>query len=175
LRFNGALIILYFDNPQPRSRSYSQVWTETFPQGPTGTTLLDKVLQIGAVETGSNARFGIKDMIYEHGIQYGFDFITLNLKVYNLITGEKDHHIIVAVKMAQSAKMNVASAFILKQQIKMPPLSWYKWQKHTNNETNKLKNLVSAVANVVSDWYDSESAAPEGVTEEQYKKFLGLT
>ena len=114
---------------------------------------------MGPVELGSTVRFGIKDMIYEHGVQYGFEFIDLNLQVYNQITGEKDHHIIVGVKMPE--KMNVSSAFILKQPINMPPLSWYRWQRHVTSETNKLKNLVSNVSNVVSDWYESETAIPE--------------
>jgi hypothetical protein len=173
LRFNGARIGLCFDHPEPRTKSYSHVWTETFPQEPTGTTLLDKVLHMGPVELGSTVRFGIKDMIYEHGVQYGFEFIDLNLQVYNQITGEKDHHIIVGVKMPE--KMNVSSAFILKQPINMPPLSWYRWQRHVTSETNKLKNLVSNVSNVVSDWYESETAIPEGVTEDEYRKFLGLS
>lgn len=155
LVFNGARIGLYLDHPEPRTKSYSDIIAETYPDQSTGTTLLDRVLAVGVDEDGSSARFGIKDMIFENNIQYGFEFIELTLRIWNQITGEKDDHIIVAVKVPK--KGNISSAFILKQPLRIPPQSWCRWQRQVASKQNKLSNLVRNIEAVVSDWYNSDT------------------
>jgi hypothetical protein len=174
LRFNGARVNLSFEPPSPGSRGESHVCTDASQKdAPDLTTLLGKVLELGARPHGSTARFGIKTTVFENDVQYGFNFIALNLAVYNQKTGFEDIHHIVGVKMP--AKGDVSSAFILKQRLVFPHTSWYRWHTHLNESRRNLnlRTLLPAVEREVSDWYEEEQTPRKGKGDESIDNWKG--
>jgi hypothetical protein len=174
LRFNGARVNLSFEPPSPGSKEESHVSTDASEKDtPDLTTLLGKVLAWGPRPHESTALFGIKTTVLENNVQYGFNFIALNLAVYNQKTGLEDIHHIVGVKVP--AKGDISSAFILKQPLVFPHLSWYRWHTHLNESRRNpdLRALLPAVEREVSDWYEEEQTPRKGKEDESMDDWKG--
>jgi len=148
LRFNGIRLGLAFDGPETREKDKAEVYVENFDDVVGLTGFFEKAVDCGCHPHGSTARFGIKEMFYENHVQYGFQFIELNLAVVNQITRVKDFHHVVAIKLPK--KRDVASSFLLKQPIAMPHYSWYQFQRHVTRDLIKLGGTAD-VEKVASD------------------------
>ncbi|KAE9381582.1 hypothetical protein N431DRAFT_458158 [Stipitochalara longipes BDJ] len=161
LHFNGIRLSLAFGPPESRRKDKAEVFIENFEDIENPTGIFENAVDYGCHLNGSTARFGVKEMIFENHVQYGFQFIELNLSVVNQITKLQDFHHVVAIKIPN--KRDISSTFLLKQRITMPPISWYKFQKHITRELNKLGGLLANVEKVASDWYESEEYVPPEV------------